>query len=93
MERKKRKRKNKRKAKTVTISSAVIIFTITRNTVDLQWLIHLWSHENMFESGVLRANECTSQLKTRRHNRDIISIFLDMKVYCVYTQYTIPFSI
>ena len=27
-------------------------------TVELQWLEHLWNHENMFETGVLRANEC-----------------------------------
>ena len=24
----------------------------------LQWLQHLWNHENMFETGVVRANEC-----------------------------------
>ena len=27
-------------------------------TVELQWLEHLWDHENMFEKGVVRANEC-----------------------------------
>ena len=27
-------------------------------TVELQWLEHLWDYENMFETGVLRANEC-----------------------------------
>ena len=27
-------------------------------TVELQWLQHLWNHENMFEKGVVRANEC-----------------------------------
>ena len=26
-------------------------------TVELQWLEHLWDHENMFEAGVVRANE------------------------------------
>ena len=26
--------------------------------VDLQWLKHLWNHENMFETKVVRANEC-----------------------------------
>ena len=26
-------------------------------TVELQWLEHLWNHENMFETGVVRANE------------------------------------
>ena len=28
-------------------------------TVELQWLEHLWDHENMFESGVVRANEAS----------------------------------
>ena len=27
-------------------------------TVELQWLEHLWNHENMFETGVVRASEC-----------------------------------
>ena len=27
-------------------------------TVELQWLEHLWNYENMFETGVVRANEC-----------------------------------
>ena len=27
-------------------------------TVELQWLEHLWNHENMFEIGVVRAKEC-----------------------------------
>ena len=25
---------------------------------ELQWLEHLWNHENMFETGVVRTNEC-----------------------------------
>ena len=28
------------------------------NTVELQWPEHLWNLENMFETGVVRANEC-----------------------------------
>ena len=28
------------------------------NTVEFHWLEHLWDHENMFETGVVRANEC-----------------------------------
>ena len=28
------------------------------NTVELQWLEHLWDHENMFETGVVRAYKC-----------------------------------
>ena len=27
-------------------------------TVELQWLEHPWDYENMFEAGVVRANEC-----------------------------------
>ena len=27
------------------------------DTVELQWLEYLWSHENMFETGVVQANE------------------------------------
>ena len=26
-------------------------------TAELQWLVHLWNHEKMFETGVVRANE------------------------------------
>ena len=28
------------------------------NTVELQWLEHLWNQENMFETGLVGANEC-----------------------------------
>ena len=28
------------------------------HTVELQWLEHLWDHQNMFETGEVRANEC-----------------------------------
>ena len=30
------------------------------HAVELQWLKHLWNHANMFETGVVRANECKS---------------------------------
>ena len=57
----------------------------------------------MFETGVVRANECLSLRQVRRHNRDIYFLFLfSIKVCCVfslesphrgdsneYTQYTI----
>ena len=42
-----------------------------------------FNHENMFETGVVRANECLSKHYVRRHNRDIFSVFFDMKVCCV----------
>ena len=41
----------------VTIRSQLICFC-KRNTVELQWLKHLGDHENMFETGVVPANEC-----------------------------------
>ena len=31
---------------------------VPERTVELQWLEYLWDHENMFETGVVRANEC-----------------------------------
>ena len=36
------------------------IFTYIICTVDFQRLKHLLNHENMFETGVVRANECYS---------------------------------
>ena len=55
----------------------------------------------MFETEVVRANECESQRRVRRHNRDISSVFFifNMKVYCVISlephmsEQNIPFSI
>ena len=56
----------------------------------------------MFETGVVRVTEGLLCSQVRRHNRDILSIFFNMKVHCVfslespqrgdsneYTQYTI----
>ena len=54
-------------------------------------------HKNMFETGVVRANE----RQVSRQNKDVLSIFYNLKVYCEfslesphrgdakYTQYTI----
>ena len=33
-------------------------------TVEPQWLEHLWNHENMFETGIVRANEFTHRAKS-----------------------------
>ena len=33
-------------------------WSVTQYTVELQWLEHPWNHENMFETGEYRANEC-----------------------------------
>ena len=30
------------------------------NTVEIQWLKNVWNHENMFEIGEVRANECST---------------------------------
>ena len=38
--------------------TAEIYHVITDNTIEPQWLEHLKNHENMFETGVVRANEC-----------------------------------
>ena len=72
------------------------------DTFELQWLEHLWDYENLFETGVVRPIEGLLYSQVRRHNRDIFSIFINMKVYRVfslesphrgdsykYTQYTI----
>ena len=32
-------------------------FTIKPNTVELQWLEHLWNQDNMFQAGVVRTND------------------------------------
>ena len=37
----------------------------------------------MFETGVVRAIEGLLQCQVRWHNRDSLSIFFNMKVYCV----------
>ena len=34
--------------------------TYLGNTVELQWLEHLWDYENKFETGIVRANDCQS---------------------------------
>ena len=73
-------------------------------TVKLHWLEHLWNHENMYEAGLVRANECKSWRYVRRHNRGIFSSFFNMIVLCVfllesphrgdsnvYTQYTLNY--
>ena len=54
-------------------------------TVELQWLEHLWNHENMFETWVVRASEGKSWRQVRKQKRDIFSIFFSMKVYCVFS--------
>ena len=35
----------------------VLILGHCLSIVELQWLEHLWNHEDMFETGLVRANE------------------------------------
>ena len=39
----------------------------------------------MFETEVVRANECYSLRQVMRHTTDIFSIFFDIKVCCVFS--------
>ena len=61
-------------------------------TVELQSLKHLWNHENMFKTRVVRANECQSKHLVRGHNMDIFSIFfLQLEgMLCVLIRITQP---
>ena len=85
-----------------TVMTDSTLFSCISYTVELRWLEHFWNHENMFEIGGVRANECLSKREIREQNRDILSIFFNIKVWCVfllesphrgdsneYTQYTI----
>ena len=38
-------------------AKAIVLKLCRASTVELQWLEHLWDHENLFETGVVRANE------------------------------------
>ena len=66
-------------------------------TVELKLLEHLWNHENMFETGVVRAKECYSLCQ-------VFSIFFNIRyVVCSHenrlieailmSAHNIPFSI
>ena len=57
------------------------------NTVELQWLKHLWDYENLFEIGVVRASECLpgNLAPHLKSSRDIFSIFFNMEVYFVFS--------
>ena len=50
--RKKEKKKKKKKKKKEMRNNIELMFVmLLENTVELQWLEHLWTHENMFETG------------------------------------------
>ena len=55
------------------------------DTVEHQWLEHLWDHENMFETGVVRVNECLSWRKVSKHNGDLFPNLFIIEVYCVFS--------
>ena len=54
-------------------------------TVELQWLEHLWYYENMFETGVVRANEVNHSPRSGGNIGIFFSSFFNMKVCCVYS--------
>ena len=41
-----------------TLYEQKVMLFCRKYIVELQWLEHLWDHENMFETGVVQANEC-----------------------------------
>ena len=40
------------------VSHRSVVQAVDSNTVENQWLEPSWNHDNMFETGVVRANEC-----------------------------------
>ena len=38
-------------------SSQTLASAMVRNTVELEWLEHLWDYENLFETAIVRANK------------------------------------
>ena len=42
----------------VIITSVYTPYFKNDDTVELHWLEHLWNHKKMFETGVVRANDC-----------------------------------
>ena len=44
--------------KNYPIIECILLKYFQANTVELQWLEHLWDHGNMFDTGVVRATEC-----------------------------------
>ena len=68
------------------IVALTVWYCKTLNTAKLQWLKPVWNHEKMFQTRVLRANDCLSLRKVRRHTKDIFLFFFNMKVHvcCVF---------
>ena len=44
----------------VSLHAICELLSVYLHTVELQWLEHYWNHENMFETGVVRASEYKS---------------------------------
>ena len=55
------------------------------NAVELQWLERFWNDENMFETDLVQATECYTLRQVRRHNKDIFSIFFNVKACCAFS--------
>ena len=53
--------------------------------MELQWLEHLWYHENMFETGVVRAYEVNHSARSGGIIGTFRSIFFNMNVLCVFS--------
>ena len=58
------------------------VICVAPYTVELQWLGHIWNHESMFETGVICVYH---RARSRGLIWDIFSIFLNMKVRCVFS--------
>ena len=39
------------------LSGSILSITLYQNTVEFQWLEHLWDHRKLFETWVVRATE------------------------------------
>ena len=65
------------------------MFSLKSIYSQIQWLEHFGNHENMFSTGVVRANKCCSKCQGRRYNRDIFLIFFNMKICCVFSLFSL----
>ena len=75
--RQKEKKKKKKKKNTKDVGKQSKTIQAKRLiTLELQWLEHLWNHENKFETGVVRASEYYSLREVMGQNWDIFLIFL-----------------
>ena len=62
-----------------------VCISVSNNTVELQWLEHLWYFENMFEAAVVRANEVNDSARSVGSIGIFFSNVFHMKVCCVFS--------